>query len=830
MTETSEASAFQMVMTFATAFALWGSDLYILMGPQYAGSDNGFYTAMTIAFLLFVIEFAYNITYKSKYIFSFYFYIDFISAISLLPEVCLMFGYNLFDGSSSAEKAQQSGLAARAGFRTGRIVRVLRIFKMVRIFKILAIFSRSLARGKSQTVLGTLIHTQLQQKMVLLIVALLLLVGILEAVTDVDSLIPSVVSWESELQKLVVLHEASSFRLEEPFLSSVQYFVFRFNCENPLTGATGVPSMATVTPWDVRGYIAVWFNGTSNPAEWCFMRSGCAAIAAPDDLGRRFFNGYTSGSLLDTTKCRLKFLRVSGNDIFGYGPSRLTWMRQLRSIGFTESIVAYLDTDATYKDGICPYKNLPPKRVAIAEVLEMGTLTNAYNGTMGDPCSMVISDIAYSVKATSLVTFLNIIFLVILLSFSDQTLSRMILLLVVEPIGQMTAMVKGLAENPMMKLTIADLPGASTETRMVAKALVQLSAMLQIAFGEAGAHIISHNIQSVDSINALVPGRRIRGIFGFCDVRRFTDCTECFLAEVLVFMNRIADYAHTSVVENMGHPTLNLGDAFQFAWIVPEGNYGMVGESASDAKAQIADAALRSFLRVVIETSTDPYLIRMSANEQLQERVKGYIASSGFGLHSGWAIQGAIGSEAKIDAIYMSSHVKWAERLEGATKYYGVMLLMTDSFYDLLSPDVQSKCRRVDRIKVVDNPAPIDLYTYDITAFSLVHLDASKSRSGLEKILDFFDAFPPKTSTEWRQTFRRGLGYFLDGEWEAAQATFDECLAVHPDDGPTKVNRRLPLLTLHPLSPPLPSSLSLSHPLTPGAPSMCLPVWTGHHI
>jgi hypothetical protein len=61
---------------------------------------------------------------------------------------------------------------------------------------------------------------------------------------------------------------------------------------------------------------------------------------------------------------------------------------------------------------------------------------------------------------------------------------------------------------------------------------------------------------------------------------------------------------------------------------------------------------------------------------------------TGFGLHCGWAIQGAIGSEEKIDAIYMSSHVKWAERLEGATKYYGVMILMTGSFFDLLSSEV----------------------------------------------------------------------------------------------------------------------------------------------
>jgi hypothetical protein len=37
-----------------------------------------------------------------------------------------------------------------------------------------------------------------------------------------------------------------------------------------------------------------------------------------------------------------------------------------------------------------------------------------------------------------------------------------------------------------------------------------------------------------------------------------------------------------------------------------------------------------------------------------QKRIPGYVASSGFGLHSGWAIQGAIGTEFKIDAIYLS--------------------------------------------------------------------------------------------------------------------------------------------------------------------------------
>jgi hypothetical protein len=99
---------------------------------------------------------------------------------------------------------------------------------------------------------------------------------------------------------------------------------------------------------------------------------------------------------------------------------------------------------------------------------------------------------------------------------------------------------------------------------------------------------------------------------------------------------------------------------------------------------------------------------------------------------------------------------------------------------------VQARCRRVDRIKVVDNAAPIDLYTYDITAFSLMHVDNSLHLNGSEKLKDFFDAFPPNNTSEWQAIFGRGLTYFLDAEWEAAQACLHECLQEHPDDGPSK--------------------------------------------
>lgn len=94
--------------------------------------------------------------------------------------------------------------------------------------------------------------------------------------------------------------------------------------------------------------------------------------------------------------------------------------------------------------------------------------------------------------------------------------------------------------------------------------------MLQIAFGEAGSTIITENLNSGSEVNALIPGKRLQGVFGFCDIRSFTDCTECLQEDVMIFVNRIADFVHRSVSENEGAPNKNVGDAFQLAWRLPE--------------------------------------------------------------------------------------------------------------------------------------------------------------------------------------------------------------------------------------------------------------------
>ena len=84
-----------------------------------------------------------------------------------------------------------------------------------------------------------------------------------------------------------------------------------------------------------------------------------------------------------------------------------------------------------------------------------------------------------------------------------------------------------------------------------------------------------------------------------------------------------------------------------------------------------------------------------------------------FPSSTGWAIEGAIGSEYKIDASYLSPHVNMASRLEAATKQYGVTVLLSDAFVAMLSPRVAARVRQVDCVTVKGSQQPVGLYTYD---------------------------------------------------------------------------------------------------------------------
>jgi hypothetical protein len=124
--------------------------------------------------------------------------------------------------------------------------------------------------------------------------------------------------------------------------------------------------------------------------------------------------------------------------------------------------------------------------------------------------------------------------------------------------------------------------------------------------------------------------------------------------------------------------------------------------------------ALLGFLKVLVALKRDKKLQSLCADPRLQgKKGEPFELHMRFGLHAGWAIEGAVGSRHKVDATYLSPHVNLAARMETAATQYGVPVLMTDSFYQILSTDPRKRCRKLDVITVKGSATPRSIYTFD---------------------------------------------------------------------------------------------------------------------
>jgi len=106
----------------------------------------------------------------------------------------------------------------------------------------------------------------------------------------------------------------------------------------------------------------------------------------------------------------------------------------------------------------------------------------------------------------------------------------------------------------------------SSEIHLIDKSVTKIAYLLVIGYGEAGTGLIIKSMKKKKGTSVDVPGEKIIGIYGFCDIRNFTDATEVLQPKVMTFVNRIAAVVHTNVVKFGGIPNKNVGDAFLFAW------------------------------------------------------------------------------------------------------------------------------------------------------------------------------------------------------------------------------------------------------------------------
>jgi hypothetical protein len=205
-------------------------------------------------------------------------------------------------------------------------------------------------------------------------------------------------------------------------------------------------------------------------------------------------------------------------------------------------------------------------------------------------------------------------------------------------------------------------------------------------------------------------------------------------------------------------------------------------------------------------------------HQGLNECIKDYAVKLGFGLHLGWSIEGLLGSTHKVDASYLSPHVKISDTLEASTKQYGVRLLMSDAVYSVLSDGYKAKCRCVDRATLKGVVEPMYLYTLETEISNLPKIKdrylkmTVKERQKVvntEKTLLFAKLMNDEIDTlklleadkEMRRmlhfhnyasrepfikSYKKGFKNYLKGNWIKANQYFNKCLMMDTNDGPCK--------------------------------------------
>jgi class 3 adenylate cyclase len=429
-----------------------------------------------------------------------------------------------------------------------------------------------------------------------------------------------------------------------------------------------------------------------------------------------------------------------------------------------------------------------------------------------------IIDIRYKTRWLAGLNILRTIYVCVVLTVGSLLFSMDANELALRPIERMIEKVNKIASNPLASRE----EGVKTdkmnyETTLIENAIVKIGVLLALGFGDAGSEIIAQNLAHGGDVDPMLPGKRKWAVFGFCDIRSFTDATEVLQQEVMVFVNTIAELVHRTVDKHGGAANKNIGDAFLLVWKLPEDETekdenGIQKLKRTKTVKNLCDLSLISFLKIISGINKKPNLLRYREHEGLNARMPNFKIKMGFGLHVGWAIEGAIGSDYKIDASYLSPNVNMASRLEAATKQYGVPLLFSHLLFDNLSKATQRFCRPLDRVTVKGSKTPIGLYTVDIDLEGIpigkgnnfYSKEERKFRHKLAKaeLMDqvYFGQVKvsalfiydkdlvyitrnknPETEEIWNQVYQ---GY-ISGDWSLGKAKLEEYMNMHPEDGPS---------------------------------------------
>lgn len=825
-------------MTIVTLWALFSDDFRILVAPP--SFDDAFGIIAFFVLLSFTLELIVSCYCIPNYFLSFFFLLDLIAAVSVIFDVQFIVENTELDSNASATEAR-AGRAARAGTRAGRIIRLIRLIRLTTLFKsTMCCFRKNQSQDEAEneeqdfeefednkeyqpTKLGAFLSQLMTKKVICGVLIMIFVLPQLQPADREDNveIMPS-------LQRLHDWSQDTTTNTQ----TQIDLLINNFKDEYDKTSLTKNLVFLKVNNVEYLNRQSTINNLRVKEIE-TFLISG-------DDI-----ESAVTSAVFDTKDIALDDAAKSiGNTIF------LIFMLAALALAFTQDTEKYVVTPirnmtdairnlATYDKAISIIEKQNKKKLSRRNTIQKLIDTRRQSQMPASFAGTVANDTSDNDVITQMENDEN--------SAGDGASG-------------------GGASNATSDKK-SNAAGAETglETDMMQGTIRKLARLLELGFGVAGQQIVRKVIAQADTDAnngdnghaaaqdidfTQTGGDMINAIFGFCIIRDFNTTLQVLQGEIMIYVNKIAAIVHNIVHEHSGAANKNIGNAFLCVWKLPE-EESMNEEKLLLQKQNLADQALLGFLKIIIAIHENEEIQRYAQIPELKQLLPDFKVELGFGLHCGWGIEGAIGSKHKIDASYLSPNVNLAARLESGTHQFGVDILVSDAFVQLLSPTARKFCRQIDHVCVKGSAVPMGLWTYDLnlelpspqkndndnkemfqpinndteqntekeepeskendnenqdvlqihTPISKLLTDdkdnnSNKNKQNGQELTKFELAFMndplllkyrSRSQPQFYSIFKNAFLHYIEGNWQNSKEELEKGIKLVPNDGPTKV-------------------------------------------
>lgn len=854
---------FMLVVSVAvTIYALVGDDVRLLCTNKPA---DVYFNAMAILCLIFfTVEIILASIGKPDYFLGFFFGLDLVATCSIVLDLTWI--------SDEMTKAQEtngnearSGRTARLGATVGRVVRVLRLMRIVKLYR--AYFEKvtrkvgggNVGKKGSSTIslpgedtlekdwdneeelqqaeeahdevhhqsrVGKKLVSLTTRRVILLVLVMMLVLPHLSV--DMSTVIASSAAWGADSVWQAFVHMEDNATSRPDYEDALLKYVYYHNWFRADAGKCSV----ALCPHDFLAH-PFWMGMAGDRQDVLQSRAELARVHE-EALGRWEQVARDSSLLYEVGN-----LPWEARSLLA-----APWKRWCTFGGLDHLGVSLLTPEIeAVKYGVgCPSDLRPGERMRVHPQLITKAQYDNWHFAF-------FFDLRPFVRTEALFRLLTTGFICVTLCISTLFFSKDANALVLKPVERMVEKVRIIASDPLIAMNIADkefeleefqkykhekqkksrlawlqerweaLSKAVTparkgkvealETVILEKTIIKLGSLLALGFGEAGANIVRHNMRGLDTsvVNAMIPGSRVDCIIGNARIRDFALATRVLKEKVMRFVNQIAEIVHGIVNEYQGAPNKNMGDTFLIIWR----SAGLDDQ----LRTRLADMSIISFARILGCVHESPVLARYRKHPGFQQALGSQCrVNLSFGLHSGWAIEGGVGTEFKIDASYLSPNVSITASLEHATRIYDVNIVISEAVIQQCSQVLAQKCRLIDKVIIKGSLEPLELYVLDLDASMLsvvVHevpipwntrqrfrarqlLEIEKREKWDENcsLIELFDcnaqvaAMRSRYTEEFLQVFKMGYRNYEEGEWETARRYLTKTLdMLGIRDGPS---------------------------------------------